>query len=314
MKKQLFLTTLSIFLALFNVIAQCDCNFIDPFGLGNACDAIKVDIIGPNPTIVNTNCSATYTINTPINCTGFAYQIIGGGGCRCSNGGCFTEGGALGSSSSFTLNISWDSPGTKTIRFFGYTGGTNGSFPNQLSFFGCLTVTVCNLPVAPNDIYISSPSNCTWQLLSNNASGATGYEWSGYGWFPTQAGPRLRSANYYLCVRATNSCGASPWYCENITVPTLPGCNGGYYLRSNNSGSTTVYPNPAQDRITVSLQDEGDYRVDLMNTLGQLVYSKPIIQGTSQEIGVENYPKGLYVVNIYQGSELIHNEKIIIQR
>lgn len=282
MKKKIFIFVILILVTVGNIIAQ-SCNLIDPFGLDNACNATIVNINGPNSTIVNTNCSAIYTINTPLNCTGFAYQIIGGG-CRCNNGGCFTEGGALGSNSSFSLNITWDSPGTKVIRFFGYTGNSSGGFPSQLKYFGIRTVTVtlpCTVPAAPNDIYFSSPSGCTWQMLSNNVSGATGYEWSSYGWFPTQAGPKLRGANYYLCVRATNSCGNSPWYCETITVPTLPGCNGGYFSRNSNSVSTKIYPNPAQDRVTISLREEGDYKVDLVNTLGQIVHSKSIVQGLS---------------------------------
>ncbi|WP_300569699.1 S8/S53 family peptidase [Flavobacterium sp.] len=73
-----------------------------------------------------------------------------------------------------------------------------------------------------------------------------------------------------------------------------------------NSGQVlfTIFPNPAKDKITINLQQDNSVnaKVEIMNTIGQKVYSSSISLGNN-DISIAGLSSGLYVVKITDGEK-----------
>lgn len=101
-----------------------------------------------------------------------------------------------------------------------------------------------------------------------------------------------------------------------ISQYALPGV--GIEQLENNLIDLNLYPNPAKENVTLtlSLKDNANIRVDLMNQLGQYVktsYNGFQPQGNNQiNLNVENIPSGIYFVNIYIDGVAVA-KKLIIQ-
>ncbi len=64
-----------------------------------------------------------------------------------------------------------------------------------------------------------------------------------------------------------------------------------------------VFPNPTKDNITINLlQDVVKAKVEILNTMGQKVYSSNISLGDN-DISIADLPSGLYVVKIIDGAK-----------
>jgi len=77
------------------------------------------------------------------------------------------------------------------------------------------------------------------------------------------------------------------------------------------NGSMDLYPNPANQTtmIALTLKSDADVKLEIYNTLGQLVYSMPAEHrnpGTSHSsIDVANFASGEYFVKVFVGNELL---------
>jgi len=77
--------------------------------------------------------------------------------------------------------------------------------------------------------------------------------------------------------------------------------------------SYLIYPNPANQIINVQLGDVSSIeRIELMNSVGQIVYSE-INVNSLEQINVEDLNEGVYFLNIYTNSERI-TEKVIVSK
>ena len=86
---------------------------------------------------------------------------------------------------------------------------------------------------------------------------------------------------------------------------------------TSNLHNIQIYPNPTKDHITIDYGVFGrmsGYTLKIVNTLGQIVFSKPINQQTSYINLSTLTGKGMYYVQIYDASNtLIENRKIMLQ-
>ncbi len=80
-------------------------------------------------------------------------------------------------------------------------------------------------------------------------------------------------------------------------------------LERNNTFS--LFPNPAQDRITVELSAEGRYDLSMSNILGQVV-STLQFTGTKTELDASTLPKGVYFVQV-SSDQSKTAKKVVIQ-
>ena len=70
-----------------------------------------------------------------------------------------------------------------------------------------------------------------------------------------------------------------------------------------------VYPNPTKNKVTIQLP-EGEQSVKVFSTLGQVIIPTTNFNGTTFELNLNNYPAGLYFVEIHHNNYSI-TKKII---
>jgi blue copper oxidase len=95
-----------------------------------------------------------------------------------------------------------------------------------------------------------------------------------------------------------------------VVTPSAVGIN---ELKENNQ-TVNVFPNPAKDVITISINDFDNSQQVIMkfyDLLGKEIYSS-VFANSRFTFNVGGFNKGLYTISISQGSKMVH-KKIIIQ-
>ncbi len=85
------------------------------------------------------------------------------------------------------------------------------------------------------------------------------------------------------------------------------------YFNINNN-TVSIYPNPAANNITVSLNQLSNYAVLVYDNLGALVYNKEIINNNTHSIATTDLANGVYFVQILVDNTVLKVEKVIIQK
>jgi len=82
---------------------------------------------------------------------------------------------------------------------------------------------------------------------------------------------------------------------------------------NNNITDFMFYPNPSNGKFTF-LENSGNINsIEICNMLGEIIHNISYSnQQISHEIDLSSYPKGIYLVKLYDG-ERIHLEKLVIQ-
>jgi glucose/arabinose dehydrogenase len=62
--------------------------------------------------------------------------------------------------------------------------------------------------------------------------------------------------------------------------------------------SVNMYPNPANDKVTIRLDEGSIANISVMDLKGSVLYSEENIQAMSKEINIESLPQGIYLVKI----------------
>jgi len=100
----------------------------------------------------------------------------------------------------------------------------------------------------------------------------------------------LNPGTYVISITDANGCTtSSSFIVENIT---------GLASIQINSGEVKVYPNPANENITVEAKGYRIDKVELINLIGQLVYSSEVNDSVAR-ISASEIPNGTYFVKVY---------------
>ena len=80
-----------------------------------------------------------------------------------------------------------------------------------------------------------------------------------------------------------------------------------------------LFPNPAQEQVQLSFEttENGQYQIQLINTLGQLVINQPINAGIGmQSVTINQLPNsaGLYQLSIIKNGQKLASRKLIISK
>ncbi|MFC6876688.1 M43 family zinc metalloprotease [Flavobacterium myungsuense] len=147
----------------------------------------------------------------------------------------------------------------------------------------------------------------------------------GTGFGPTTIGDRLNSSFLYSVNVQTDGkfvvSGSFSSYngipINNFTRlnPNITGATGRYknsqYTEEvNYAKAISIYPNPVSDNFTISSPDISIDKVEIYNTIGQLVKVQKLI-GSESVVSIENLSAGLYNIKIYNNGKLLKSNKII---
>lgn len=126
-------------------------------------------------------------------------------------------------------------------------------------------------------------------------------------------GPSTSSATvvYTITLRASNNSGVTT-FSRTVQV-TKDNCVGLKHL-SNLDNNLEVFPNPAREKVNISLPASSDtYRIKLLNVLGAEVYeTKADRTGGNVTINLVNQPKGIYFLTVETNTEKV-TRKIVLE-
>lgn len=116
----------------------------------------------------------------------------------------------------------------------------------------------------------------------------------------------VSNQNYYYRVKALSGCFEST-YSNEAFVSTVVTATGG----ETAAGQFRVFPNPASERVTVSLENDwwGEVRLELRDAAGRQAQAGRILEKTgyvlSAEFNVEGLPGGAYWVRWWQDGKAV---------
>ena len=202
--------------------------------------------------------------------------------------------------------------GVYTITLTGSNAQGNVNVTHTLEIVSCapqaaFTMTNLLLYCERNYSAVAKPKLvCTNNTTVNPAIGSNTYLWSiaptasvlpptssSYNYTATI---RHQSINMYsVTLRASNASGFTTL---TQTVAVDLECTG-ISEESNSVQNIVMYPNPANDKVTVVMPSSDNYNLNIMNVLGAVVYSENIAKGVNEKtINVSTLPKGVYFLNL----------------
>lgn len=143
--------------------------------------------------------------------------------------------------------------------------------------------------------------------FTNNSSNAGRYQWSfGDGQTSTETNPVHTYATAGIYDVRLIAAGIS---CSDTAYSRI------HATQDPNAGQFLIGPNPATDllHITSVLFGQDNYRIQLMNSMGQLVYEKQASAAETQTLYVSGLATGIYTV-VISTTRRIYHKKILIRR
>lgn len=148
--------------------------------------------------------------------------------------------------------------------------------------------------------------------LTNQSVNAVDYLWNfGDGQTSTQASPaHTYSAEgiYKISLTAGNDNGCAKTL--DTTINLYPTAIGFQKIRN----ALNIYPNPVTYNLNIVMDDleEGEYRLKIINQLGQEVYNIPSLQGQTNSINTSELPAGHYTL-VISNSRHIYQKHFVKQ-
>ncbi len=65
----------------------------------------------------------------------------------------------------------------------------------------------------------------------------------------------------------------------------------------------SIYPNPARDYFQVELAENTDFELELVNTMGQVVFKQSYTDRNTAVISTSDLAKGMYILNVISGEK-----------
>lgn len=198
----------------------------------------------------------------------------------------------------------WDnSATTATNSVIQYTTTTYSVIGIQTN--GCADAAVKTVSVSKITTTLSSSFVCPGEQTSISASGAVSYTWSTGDVGPTIVITPLTNTTYTI-----NGTDAGGCHLVAITGQSISACTD--INEIENSGSFSVYPNPASDEVYFKWPVEAPVgKMELFNATGLLV--KEIQLGTDiTTLNVKDLKPGIYIYRVVNNNKSIEG-KIIVE-
>ena len=75
-------------------------------------------------------------------------------------------------------------------------------------------------------------------------------------------------------------------------------------VEENNLNEIFVYPNPTNDILNITIPSKNYNKISIINSLGQIVYSKNIIYLQDIKIDFSNKKSGIYFIKLYSKDKI----------
>jgi hypothetical protein len=72
-----------------------------------------------------------------------------------------------------------------------------------------------------------------------------------------------------------------------------------------------IYPNPAKDALTVFIEEEGEWEIQVMDLTGRLVERVQVTGNQNQLIHLDSFQKGIYLLKLSNGKELFVKKLVV---
>jgi PKD repeat protein len=203
----------------------------------------------------------------------------------------------IGAITGGTVPYSYSVNGSGFTTTTSYSGLAAGSYPvivkdaNGCTFTTSATIgntgTIPATPTITQSGLILTSSSATgnqWYLNGSIIPGATGQNYT------------VTANGNYTVVVTTGGCSSAA---SAVTVVTGVGIG----EITNNPYGLSVYPNPNDGHFTISFEstNRSDYRVEIVNAIGQLVFRDDIKDFTGpykKEMSVVEYGQGVYTISL----------------
>lgn len=209
--------------------------------------------------------------------SGYSYQWVGGPASDTytnMSAGTYTVDVTDGQGCTASANVTITEPSADVVNF--------GSTTNFLS------VTFTNS---------STAGSYSWDLGDGNTSALTA---------PTHV--YSAPGTYTVCLTLTTSCGETT-NCETVTVVDNDAAIG-----ENDANSTLLFPNPAQNVVTLSTTNTSAASIELVDVLGQIVLTQKV-NSEITEIALKKFETGTYIYFVKDSEgKVLHSDKLIIKK
>lgn len=234
-------------------------------------------------TSVTVNTTPTVSVNSATICSGNSVNLNASGATSYSwNTGATTSGIAVSPTITTTYSVT------------GSTGSCNDTKTGMVT-------------VNPNPVLSASTSNtliCAGQTVTLTASGASTYSWSSGGTNPSIVISPTTTTTYSVSGLDLNNCSGSTAFTQSVST-----CTSLKTFTTNEN--INVFPNPNNGLFNVEINVIGEFTLEVINLVGQLVYQSKLSSGINK---VELKTKsGVYYYNVTENGKTIHQGKLVIE-
>lgn len=189
-------------------------------------------------------------------------------------------------------------------NFSDYAVNTIGAYFST-SAISSTTNTVFNVTPQIINAAIANPltDKDNWQEITGNFVALGGEKFITIGNFEDDN--TVDTTN--LVANITND---SYYYIDDVSVEAISGSTSINELNLDNLFS--YYPNPADNVLNIKLKDPGNYSIKILDIIVNSVVYQENINSSFHSINVNNYPDGIYFLQLIQENNLLKTKTIII--
>lgn len=102
---------------------------------------------------------------------------------------------------------------------------------------------------------------------------------------------------------------------EESEERTMHGSTEGTAIQLEMANGVMIFPNPTQHKVNLIYKSENESVIyaELKDLLGKTIYANFINAGKQEQISLEGYSNGIYILSLTKGRELIYTTKLVKQ-
>ena len=222
--------------------------------------------------------------------------FIAGSQSVCLNSPATFSAGNLGAST-----FTWSNGSTSPQIQFNVVSNTVISITatNSLNCSGTASLAITTLTLPGITVSSSSSLICKGESVVLNGFGANTYTWNN-GNNNSSIQPTLNSTTTFtLNGSGSNGCTNRVVYTQSVSACTQ------LVNSTLVNKEILVFPNPANDLVTITLGEVEFLELNIYNTLGQNVHHEVVIEST--QLNISNYKRGIYIYTLSETNQVKHS-------